>query len=41
MPTDYMVAGAPTHTDVPRTPDAHFVREVQKGRGGKKVYRQK
>ena len=36
MPTDYMVAGAPTHTDAPRTPDAHFVREVQKGRGGKK-----
>ena len=36
MPTDYMVAGTPTHTDAPRTPDAHFVREVQKGRGGKK-----
>ena len=36
MPIDYMVAGAPTHTDAPRTPDAHFVREVQKGRGGKK-----
>ena len=27
MPTDYMVAGAPTFTDAPRAPDAHFVRE--------------